>query len=148
MADLEAGVELIVGTTHDHQLGPVALVGLGGVFTEVLRDVSLALAPLTESTALACLRRLRGYPLLTGARGRAPLDLDAAAQALVAVSRFGAEHPELEAVEINPLLVRPRGVLALDARIVLGSRVIDSAAENQSQSPPSTGLEHNREELV
>jgi acyl-CoA synthetase (NDP forming) len=118
MAPLEDGVELLVGARWDARYGPVALVGLGGIYTEVLRDVVVALAPVDEATALDLLLSLRAAPLLRGARGRPALDLDAAAAAVAAVSRVAAAHPEIAEIEVNPLLALPDGVLGLDARVV------------------------------
>ena len=120
-------VELIIGCRRDRRFGPVALVGLGGVYAEVLSDVRTALAPVTTDEAQAMLRELRGAPLLDGARGRPPLDGAAAARALADLSRFAAEHPEVAEVEVNPLLVLPDGVTALDARVVLGGTEEDDA---------------------
>jgi acetate---CoA ligase (ADP-forming) len=118
MAPLEEGVELLVGARWDARFGPVALVGLGGVFTESLRDVAVSLAPVDEATARELLLSLRAAPLLRGARGRPPVDLDAAAAAIVAVSHVAAAHPEIAEVEVNPLLALPQGAVGLDARIV------------------------------
>jgi acyl-CoA synthetase (NDP forming) len=121
MADLSSGVEVIVGSQQDPRFGPVVLVGLGGVFTEVLADVAFALAPVSTQTALALLQSLRGAPLLTGARGRRPVDLDALAEVIVAVSQVAASHPEITELEVNPILATADGCVALDARAILGS---------------------------
>jgi len=117
MAPLADGVELLIGARRDARFGPIAVAGLGGLYTEVLADAAVALAPVDEDAAHALLLSLRGAPLLTGARGRPPLDLRAAAAALAALSRVAAAHPELAALEINPLLVLPEGALGLDARL-------------------------------
>jgi acetate---CoA ligase (ADP-forming) len=119
MAPLDEGVELLVGARWDARLGPVVLVGLGGVFTEVLRDVAVALAPLDEAVARELLLSLRAAPLLRGARGRPPVDLDAGAAAVAALSRVAAAHPEIAELEVNPLLALPGGARALDARAIL-----------------------------
>ncbi|MDP9400836.1 MAG: acetate--CoA ligase family protein, partial [Actinomycetota bacterium] len=116
------GVELLVGTRWDARFGPVALVGLGGVYTEVLRDVAVALAPVEADEARRLLLSLRAAPLLRGARGRAAVDLGAAAEAVAALSRMAAAHPELAELEVNPLRVTPRGALGLDARAVLAEQ--------------------------
>ena len=116
MAPLADGVELLIGARRDARFGPIAVAGLGGLYTEVLVDAAVALAPVDADTAHALLLSLRGAPLLTGARGRPPLDVAAAAAALAALSRVAAAHPELAALEINPLLVLPEGALGLDAR--------------------------------
>jgi acyl-CoA synthetase (NDP forming) len=117
--DTAAGLELIVGARRDLRFGPIVLVGAGGVLTEVLQDVAVALAPVDEHEALALVRSLRCAPVLAGTRGRPPLDAAAAARAVAALSRFAAERPEVSEVEVNPLLVRTDGAIALDARIVL-----------------------------
>lgn len=121
MAALDEGLEIIVGCRRDPLFGPVALVGSGGVYAEILRDTRTALAPLEDGDAHALLVELRAAPLLSGARGRRALDSGAATAAAVAVSRFAAAHPEVMEVEVNPLLVLPSGAMALDARIVLGA---------------------------
>jgi acyl-CoA synthetase (NDP forming) len=118
MAPLADGVELIVGARWDARFGPVLVVGMGGIFTETLRDTAIALAPLDPAAAEQLLRRLRGAPLLLGVRGRPPLDLTAAAEAAAALSGVAAAHPEIAEIEVNPLLVTPGGALALDARVI------------------------------
>ena len=120
MADLADGVELIVGSVRDPRFGPVLMVGLGGILTEVLGDTACALAPVSADAARALLLSLRGAPLLLGARGRRPVDLDALAEVVARVSRLAAAHPELAELELNPVLAGADGVLALDARVVLG----------------------------
>ncbi len=120
MADLTAGVELIVGAVRDPRFGPLVMVGLGGVLTEVLDDTVCALAPVSAQAARRLVGSLRGAPLLRGARGRSPVDLEALAGVVALVSRLAAAHPELVELELNPVLAGPSGVLALDARVVLG----------------------------
>jgi acetate---CoA ligase (ADP-forming) len=118
MAPVHQGVELLAGVRWDPRFGPIALVGLGGVYTEVLRDVVVALAPVDQTAAVDLLLSLRAAPLLQGARGRPVLDLDAAASAVAALSTVAAAHPEIAEIEVNPLLVLPEGALGLDARVV------------------------------
>lgn len=115
------GTEMILGTTRDVTFGPVVMVGLGGIFAEIFEDTALRLAPVDETEAREMLAGLKAYPLLTGARGRAPGDIDALVQAIVALSRFAARHAEdVAEIDINPLLVRARdqGAVALDALII------------------------------
>jgi acetate---CoA ligase (ADP-forming) len=119
-ADLAGGVELIVGSVRDPKFGSVVMVGLGGVLTEVLGDTACAVAPLSADAARELLLSLQGAPVLLGTRGRAPVDLDALAELVARVSRLAAAHPELVELELNPVLASPAGVLALDARVVLG----------------------------
>jgi acyl-CoA synthetase (NDP forming) len=118
MAPLTSGIELLIGARWDPRFGPVALAGSGGLYAEILRDTAVRLAPVTEDEADAMLRALRIAPLLTGARGRPPLDLGAAATALAALSQVAAAHPELAELEINPLLVTRAEAIALDARFI------------------------------
>jgi hypothetical protein len=118
-APVADGVELLVGARRDPRFGPVALVGIGGIYAEMLRDVAVALAPIDEAEAGSLLRELAGAPLLLGARGRPPLALAAAAHAASALSHVAAAHPDIDELELNPLLVTAEGVLGLDARIVL-----------------------------
>jgi acyl-CoA synthetase (NDP forming) len=115
------GVELIAGCRWTAACGPLALVGAGGVYAELLADTCAALAPLDEAAAARMIARLRAAALLSGARGRPPLDAAAAAAAAAGLSRFAAAHPEVLEVEVNPLLVLPHGAVALDARIIIGS---------------------------
>ncbi|MFG2230751.1 acetate--CoA ligase family protein [Streptomyces sp. NPDC048723] len=119
MADLTDGIELIVGVNQDPRFGPIALVGLGGVLTESLRDVAFALAPVPAWRAEALLRALRSAALLDGVRGRPAVDVAAAAAVIERITTVAAAHPEIAELEVNPLLVRPDGALALDARAVL-----------------------------
>jgi acetate---CoA ligase (ADP-forming) len=128
MAPVGEGIELIVGSRRDPRFGPVTLVGMGGLYAELLGDFGVALAPVDENDAERLIRSLRGASLLTGARGRMPLDVPAAARMTAALSRVAAEHPELAELEINPLLVLREGAIGLDARIVVRERRGDDAS--------------------
>jgi acyl-CoA synthetase (NDP forming) len=118
MAPVAEGAELIAGCLNDHRFGPIVLVGLGGIHAELLDDTAVALAPVDATQAEELIRSLRGAPILAGARGRPPLDLVAAAEALAALSRLAASRPDLAELEVNPLLVLPEGARGLDARVV------------------------------
>jgi acetate---CoA ligase (ADP-forming) len=118
MAPIGEGVELLVGARWDRRFGPVVLVGLGGLFTEIMSDVAVALAPVDAPAAERLLLSLRAAPLLRGARGRPPLDVAAAADAVERLSHVAASHPEIAEVEVNPLLVSPDAAVGLDARVV------------------------------
>ena len=118
---VSGGVETIIGAKRDPVFGAVVMVGLGGVFVEALQDVALRPAPVDRAEALAMIGEIRGRAVFDGARGRPPGDVEALADALAALSRFATAHAEeVESVDINPLLVLPRGrgVVALDALIV------------------------------
>ena len=119
MALLADGIELIIGCRQDPRFGPVVLVGLGGVYAEILKDTAVALAPVRTGEAKRLLTSLRGASLLCGVRGRPRLDVHAAARVTAALSLFAANHPEVLEVEVNPLLVTPTMAVALDARVVL-----------------------------
>ena len=109
-------VELIAGCRFDPRFGPVLLVGLGGIMAEVLHDTAVALAPAPADLVEELILGLRGAALLTGARGRPPLAVRAAADTCAAISRVAAEHPELTDLEVNPLLVTATEAIGLDAR--------------------------------
>jgi acyl-CoA synthetase (NDP forming) len=122
-AMVTGGVELVVGVKRDAQCGPVLLVGLGGVLVEVLRDTALALAPVGKAEARRMLESLKGYKLLQGYRGAPATDLDSVCDTIARVSEFAADYADLvEEIDVNPLLARPDGAVALDALIVLRDR--------------------------
>jgi acyl-CoA synthetase (NDP forming) len=114
------GVEVILGVNRDPTFGPVVMFGLGGVLVEVLKDVTFRLAPFGEDEAHAMIREVKGYPILNGVRGAKPADVNALAKALARLSVYAAANAEqLESIDINPLIVRPRGLgaVAVDALI-------------------------------
>jgi hypothetical protein len=125
------GVELLVGARRDPRFGALAVVGIGGIYTEALSDVAVALAPVDEAEADRLIRSLRGAPLLLGTRGRPPLDVAAAAAALVAISRVAAGYPAIAEIEVNPLLVCREGAYGLDSLLVL-------APEASGGEPPAS----------
>jgi len=114
-----SGVELIVGGLHDRSFGPVIMTGVGGIFTEVMKDVTFRLAPVSEEQALLMLQELKGYPLLTGVRGKPPVDLKALARTLVAISQLVANWPQLGELDLNPLIAHEQGVIAVDGLVTL-----------------------------
>lgn len=119
------GVECIAGVHCDPVFGPVVMFGLGGVFVEVLKDVSFRLAPFGREDALAMIREIKGNAVLQGARGTRPCDIGALADALAALSRFAHTHrTDFSSVEINPLLALPegQGAVALDAVVIREGR--------------------------
>ncbi|MDQ3671140.1 MAG: acetate--CoA ligase family protein [Actinomycetota bacterium] len=134
MAPVDQGVELIAGTKRDPRFGAIVLVGLGGIYAEILDDVAVALAPIDEPTAERLIRSLRAAPLLEGARGRPPLDIAAAARVLAAVSRTAAACPAILELDVNPLLVLPESAVGLDARIVLAASGVGSGFSGATTS--------------
>jgi acyl-CoA synthetase (NDP forming) len=114
------GTEMIIGIKQDPLFGPVVICGFGGTFVELLKDVAIGIPPLSREQALALVQRLRGWPLLRGARGRPPADVEALCDAVVAVSQLAVSLGEqLVALDINPLIVQPdkKGVVAVDALV-------------------------------
>ncbi len=113
------GVETVIGVQIDPTFGPIVMFGLGGVFVEVLKDVSFRLAPFGVDEAHRMIEEIKGVAILRGARGAAPVDEDALAETLARISVFAAQNADrLETVDLNPVLVRETGVLALDALII------------------------------
>jgi acetyltransferase len=119
-----SGYELILGSSIDPQFGPVLLFGAGGQLVEVFKDRALALPPLNATLARRMMERTHIYEALKGVRGRKPVDLGALDQLLVRFSDVVTEHPSIAEIDINPLLASPKGLLALDARVIVhGSHV-------------------------
>ena len=114
-----AGPEVIVGVARDAQFGPAVMFGLGGIFVEVYKDVAFRLPPLSEADARDMIQEIRGLPILTGFRGRPPCDLQAIANCLLAVSRLVEARPDLDELDLNPILAYPTGCLVVDAKLVL-----------------------------
>ncbi len=112
------GTEVMIGARRDPTFGPCLVVGAGGVYTEILDDYAFRLAPVDEAEAREMLAELKLYPLLRGARGEAPADVDSVVDALLRVSQLVASHASIEEIDVNPLIVYERGSVAVDARIV------------------------------
>jgi acyl-CoA synthetase (NDP forming) len=123
MAD--PGVELIVGIRRDPSFGPCVMVGLGGVFTEVLDDVSIRLAPVSRVVARSMLDALRGARILDGVRGRPPVDREALTSLIVDLSTFAMERTDLLEVDLNPVIASSDGAVAVDALVVLPGPPVD-----------------------
>ena len=117
---VQGGFELIVGVVNDPVFGPVVVAGAGGIYAELMKDSACRIAPFDQQTALDMLDELRCRPILNGARGKAALDVAAAAKALAALSRFAWENRDrVREVDVNPLFVLPDGVVAADALIIM-----------------------------
>ncbi|MBW2090763.1 MAG: acetate--CoA ligase family protein, partial [Deltaproteobacteria bacterium] len=115
------GRELIIGGRQDEQFGPVVLVGLGGIFVEILGEISLRVAPISERDAMEMIKELRGSAIFEGARGTKPSDIKAVVNILLRLSQLLCEVPEIKEIDINPLrdFHEKRGCIGLDARMVL-----------------------------
>lgn len=111
--------EIILGFKRDLSFGPVLMVGQGGIYTEVFKDIKLSLADLNFKSALSLIKELKIDPILEGTRGQKMLDVKALARAWVNLARLAKEHPEIKELDINPLFVKTKGVAAADVRIII-----------------------------
>jgi acetyltransferase len=118
------GIELILGAKKDPTFGAVLMVGSGGVTADVAQDRALGLPPLDERSARRMLESLRTWPILQGYRGQPPVDLDRLVEVVIRFSCLIADYPEILEFEINPLLVTPADVIALDAAVTLDDRIV------------------------
>ncbi len=114
-----SGTEVIVGSIKDPQFGPAIMFGLGGVFVEVLKDVTFRIAPITEDEACEMMSEVKAYPLLKGYRNTPPADLTAITKILVNTSKLVMDHPEIKELDLNPIMVYEKGAKTVDARIIL-----------------------------
>jgi len=118
------GVELIVGLQNDSQFGPVIMVGLGGIMTEVMKDVAFRMLPITTSDAKSMINELKGSKLLKGFRGSAPIDLNMVANMLVRIGKLGTENADhFNSIDFNPVIVYPKSYFVVDAKIILNDKV-------------------------
>lgn len=127
---LAPGKETILGMSRDERFGPLLMFGLGGIYTEALKDVSFRLAPIRENSAKVMVRSIRSYKLLEGVRGERPSDMAAIAEALCRLSQLVCEHPRIKELDINPLIVYPKGVVVADARIILNGQTPGNGGEH------------------
>jgi acyl-CoA synthetase (NDP forming) len=111
--------EVVIGMTKDPTFGAALMFGLGGIFVEVLEDVAFRIAPISRTDAYDMIREIKAYKILTGVRGRAPVDLDVLVKILRTVSDLVVHHPEISQLDLNPVIVYPRGAKIVDARIIL-----------------------------
>jgi len=113
--------EVIVGMVTDPQFGPALMFGLGGIFVEVLKDVTFRIAPITEVDAREMIEEIKAFPILKGYRGYPQADLDSIVRILMAVSKLVMERPEINQLDLNPIEVYEKGAKVVDARIIIAS---------------------------
>jgi acyl-CoA synthetase (NDP forming) len=113
------GIEIIIGMTKDPQFGPVLMFGLGGIFVELLKDVSFKIIPLSRYDASTMIKEIRGYALLNGYRGSEPANITALEEMLLKISDFALQNPDIKEMDLNPVFAYEDGAVAIDARIVL-----------------------------
>ena len=111
--------ELVVGLTRDPQFGPCVMFGLGGIFTEILKDISFRVAPLEKRDALEMMQEIKGHKILEAVRGMEAADLDMFSQILINVGRIGMEHEKVKEIDINPVIISGSKPVAVDALVVL-----------------------------
>jgi acyl-CoA synthetase (NDP forming) len=114
-----SGVEVIIGMSKDPQFGPVLMFGLGGVFVEVLKDVSFRIVPVSKRDAKEMIKEIKGYPILEGYRGQKPVKIAALEDLIVKLSQFVEQNPQIKELDLNPVFAYPDKAVAVDARIVL-----------------------------
>ena len=115
----KSGLEIIIGMTLDAQFGPVLMFGLGGIFVEVMKDVSFGITPLTKRDAGEMIRSIKGYPLLNGFRGAPKIDVSNLESWLLKLSDFAQTYPEVKEFDLNPIFTYAQGAMVVDARIIL-----------------------------
>jgi acetyl-CoA synthetase (ADP-forming) len=114
-----AATEVIVGSVKDPQFGPAVMFGLGGIFVEVLKDVTFRIAPIDRDEATEMISEVKAFPLLKGYRNMPPADINAISDILLNTSRLVTDHPEIRELDLNPIMVYENGAKTVDARIVL-----------------------------
>ena len=113
------GTEIIVGMIKDPHFGQVIMFGLGGIFVEMLKDISFRIIPLDEIDAREMITEIKGYEILKGARGKPPRDIKAIEEVLMKVSKLTMENPEINEIDLNPIFVFEKGLQVVDARMIL-----------------------------
>jgi len=114
------GLEVIVGSTHDSVFGPTLMFGLGGIYTEIFKDVAFRIVPLELIDAEEMIREIKGFPLLTGVRGQTGRDIQQLTELILSVSRMLAADPSILELDLNPVRLYENGLIALDVRIFRG----------------------------
>ncbi|OGP92231.1 MAG: hypothetical protein A2157_12960 [Deltaproteobacteria bacterium RBG_16_47_11] len=113
------GQECIVGMIRDHQFGAVLMFGLGGIFVEVMKDVSFKVAPLAEEDIDEIVEGIKGYKVLTGIRGKKPKDINAIKDIIAKLSQMVIDHPEIQEIDLNPIIVHEKGASIVDSRVII-----------------------------
>jgi acetate---CoA ligase (ADP-forming) len=115
---LKGGKEVILGVTYDRTFGHMIMFGLGGIYVEVMKDVAFRIVPVARRDALAMINEIKTIGLLRGARGERPADIDAIASYIVNLSCLVSDFPDIQELDVNPLMVMEKGAISLDARII------------------------------
>ena len=113
------GTEIIIGMMKDPHFGPVIMFGLGGIFVEVLKDISFRILPIEERDAEEMIAEIKGYEILKGVRGEGPKDIKAIKNLLLKISQLALENPEISEIDLNPVFVFEKGLQVIDVRMIL-----------------------------
>jgi 3-hydroxypropionyl-CoA synthetase (ADP-forming) len=133
-----SGIELIVGLQNDPQFGPVIMVGMGGIYTEIFKDISFRVLPITKQDAIEMIEDLKGKQILKGFRGSEPVDIDMLATALVNIGNLGTDMAAYyESIDFNPVIVYPHDYYVVDAKIILNEKPLPEAI---SKSQPDSSF--------
>ncbi|MFC1910944.1 acetate--CoA ligase family protein, partial [Chloroflexota bacterium] len=132
------GVEIIIGVSQDEQFGQIIMFGLGGIMTELLKDVSFRVLPISETDADDLIKEIKGYRLLSGFRGKPAVDIKALKNMLLSVSHFVTGNPKIREMDLNPVFAYADGAIAVDARLVLEDS--DIASEKSVTEKPVSNL--------
>jgi acetyltransferase len=137
MAD--EGIEIIIGTKYDDQFGPVIMYGLGGIMVEIMKDVAFRVLPITRSAAKKMIEQTKSFPILNGARGNPKLDQKAIRRLLMLCSEIVEAYPDIEEMDLNPVIVHEKGLSIVDARVILRSDDRCQRTEDRGQRTEDRG---------
>lgn len=127
LVDMDENTETIVGATRDPQFGQLVMFGLGGIFVQIYEDTSFRVAPVTEREARAMTADIQAAPMLRGARGRTPADLDAVVETIQRISQLVTDFPAITELDVNPLVVAPDGAVAVDLRLTVEVETVSTS---------------------
>jgi len=143
------GVELIIGLQNDSQFGPSIMVGLGGIYTELFKDVSFRVLPITKNDASEMLESLRGKDILKGFRGSKPINMDMLSEAIVNIGTLGVDLAgKYESIDFNPVVVYPESYFVVDAKIILKEKSSDAAISNANPDSSHMDLFFNAKSVA
>jgi 3-hydroxypropionyl-CoA synthetase (ADP-forming) len=143
------GVELIIGLQNDSQFGPSIMVGLGGIYTELFKDVSFRVLPITKNDASKMLESLRGKDILKGFRGSKPINMDMLSEAIVNIGTLGVDLAgKYESIDFNPVVVYPESYFVVDAKIILKEKSSDAAISNANPDSSHMDLFFNAKSVA
>ena len=117
--EMVSGNEVAIGMKRDSQFGPVLMFGLGGIFIEIIKDVSLRIAPINKLEAMEMIKEIKGFAILNGARGKKKVDLDKIAEMMVNLSNLSIKEEKIQSMDFNPVMVTDKQAVITDLRIII-----------------------------